>query len=62
MHNRRILYIGNTVPKSGRGGGDVINARNLKLLEEVYGDNLYIYELNNVFSKSEIVKKNIHII
>ena len=57
MFNRRILYIGNAVPKSGKGGADVINARNLKLLKEVYGDNLYIYELNNAFPKSEIVKK-----
>ena len=57
MLNRRILYIGIVVPKKGKGGADIVNARNIKLLKENYGDNLYIYELNNVFSKSEIVKK-----
>ena len=47
MGGRKILYIGNAVPKSGRGGADVINARNIKLLKVIYGDNLYIYELKH---------------
>lgn len=47
MSNRSLLYIGEAVMHTSKGGYDIINLRNIKLLKNIYKDNTYIYEINH---------------
>lgn len=42
MDERKLLYIGETDFTKTKSGSDVVNSRNLKLLDDIYKNNLYI--------------------
>lgn len=59
MYSRRLLYVGQAVMHTKKGGPDVINLRNIKLLKSIYGESAFIYEVEHgnksVFTKLKYV-------